>query len=352
MAVSYDADLYRDARPTYPSDWYSMLAARTPCHSLAWDVGTGNGQAAIGIAEHYAQVIATDVSKTQIERAIPHPKVRYIHTPLSLEEEELVSLIGGEGSVDLVTVATAVHWFDLPSFYSVVNRILRRPGGLLAVWGYNGSISIDPTFDSLLERFKITTRPFWNPNVHYVADGYRTLPFPFEGVGLGSEGEPVSLEMHTESSFDGFVGMLRSWSAVKAAKEQGVDLLSEDVVKDFESAWGASDLIRRVTYEVFMLVGTPKSQSEFFPRARIRSSTGQGLLAAVGFHKQPALLTGSNRSSPAQFRASILVLEIQIFLQALHAAEHLILPSRRDLDLRVSVSGLQETLDSSYTNWG
>ncbi|XXG60727.1 hypothetical protein AAC387_Pa04g2564 [Persea americana] len=261
MAVSYDADLYRDARPTYPSDWYLMLAARTPCHSLAWDVGTGNGQAAIGIAEHYAQVIATDVSKTLIERAIPHPKVRYIHTPLSLEEEELVSLIGGEGSVDLVTVATAVHWFDLPSFYSVVNRILRKPGGLLAVWGYNGSISIDPTFDSLMERFNITTRPFWNPNVHYVKDGYRTLPFPFEGVGLGSEGEPVSLEMHTESSFDGFVGMLRSWSAVKAAKEQGVDLLSEDVVKDFESAWGASDLIRRVTYEVFMLVGTPKSQS-------------------------------------------------------------------------------------------
>lgn len=49
MDRMYDADVYLDARPTYPRDWYSMLASRTPCHSLAWDAGTGNGQAAIGV---------------------------------------------------------------------------------------------------------------------------------------------------------------------------------------------------------------------------------------------------------------------------------------------------------------
>jgi len=27
-----------------------MLAALTPQHSVAWDVGTGNGQAAIGVS--------------------------------------------------------------------------------------------------------------------------------------------------------------------------------------------------------------------------------------------------------------------------------------------------------------
>lgn len=49
MDRMYDADVYLNARPTYPRDWYSMLASRTPCHSLAWDAGTGNGQAAIGV---------------------------------------------------------------------------------------------------------------------------------------------------------------------------------------------------------------------------------------------------------------------------------------------------------------
>lgn len=52
MAGLFDkqVDLYADARPTYPSQWYSMLADRTLHHSLAWDVGTGNGQAAIGVS--------------------------------------------------------------------------------------------------------------------------------------------------------------------------------------------------------------------------------------------------------------------------------------------------------------
>uniref|UniRef100_A0A7N2MRE8 Uncharacterized protein n=1 Tax=Quercus lobata TaxID=97700 RepID=A0A7N2MRE8_QUELO len=57
MAGRFDkqAGFYADARPTYPTEWYSMLAALTPHHSLAWDVGTGNGQAAIGIVETSAK---------------------------------------------------------------------------------------------------------------------------------------------------------------------------------------------------------------------------------------------------------------------------------------------------------
>lgn len=51
MSGVYDnqADVYLDARPTYPADWYSKLAALSHRHHLAWDAGTGNGQAAIGV---------------------------------------------------------------------------------------------------------------------------------------------------------------------------------------------------------------------------------------------------------------------------------------------------------------
>lgn len=44
-----DAAAYLDARPRYPIDWYKKIAARTQDHKFAWDVGTGNGQAAIGV---------------------------------------------------------------------------------------------------------------------------------------------------------------------------------------------------------------------------------------------------------------------------------------------------------------
>ncbi|KAK9930246.1 hypothetical protein M0R45_027289 [Rubus argutus] len=147
MAGLYDkqAEVYAEARPTYPKEWYSMLAGLTPQHSLAWDVGTGNGQAAQDLTEHYERVVASDISESQLKHAIQHPRVRYIHTPMSISDDEMVNLIGGghENTVDLVTVATAVHWFDLPKFYSLVGRLLRKPGGIIAVWGYYKLLSFN-----------------------------------------------------------------------------------------------------------------------------------------------------------------------------------------------------------------
>ncbi|GKB89942.1 putative methyltransferase [Tanacetum coccineum] len=199
MAGLFDkqAEAYLDAQPTYPAEWYSMFADRTSSHSLAWDVGTGNGQAAIGVpctlaflhvAEYYKQVIGTDISEHQLKLAKPHPRVQYFHTPLSLSDDDLIDLICGESSVDLVTVAEAVHWFDLPRFYSVINRVLKQ-NGVFAVWGYN-DFDITPEIDAALKRFYETTLPYWNKDIKYLYDGYQTFPFPFESFGLGSEGNP------------------------------------------------------------------------------------------------------------------------------------------------------------------
>ncbi|KAG1346307.1 Embryo-abundant protein EMB-like [Cocos nucifera] len=251
------AAIYAEARPSYPHEWFAKLASLTAHHKLAWDAGTGNGQAAVSVAEHNEQVIATDVSEAQLERAIPHSKVRYARTPLSTPETDLASVLGGEGSVDLVTVAEAVHWFDLPSFYSLVNRVLRKPGGVIAVWGYNHRIS---PIEDVMKRFLDTTLPYWDPRARYVIDGYKNLPFPFKSIGLGSEGDPVELDMEQDLSFDAFLGVLKSWSAVTTAKERGVDLLSEGVVRELETAWGGPSLARRVTYKAFMLAGTPKME--------------------------------------------------------------------------------------------
>ncbi|XP_068649314.1 uncharacterized protein [Aristolochia californica] len=262
MAGLHDkqADDYYEARPRYPSDWYSKLSALTPHHNLAWDVGTGNGQAAIGVAEHYAKVIATDSSEAQIKRAISHPKVQYIHTPDSITDKDLISLIGAEGSVDLITVATAVHWFDLPKFYSIATHLLRKPGGVIALWAYSFT-SVNDEIDAVTRRFEETVRPYWNEKTQYCFDQYKTLPFPFESVGLGSEGEPAFFYMHKEFSFDGYLRMLKSWSAVTTAKEVGVDLLHDRMVEELNSAWGGKNLMHTVTYKCFTLVGRPRVQS-------------------------------------------------------------------------------------------
>lgn len=209
------------------------------------------------VAEHYDQVIGTDVSEAQLKCAIAHPRVRYLHTPLSISDEDLVTQLGGENSVDLITVAQAVHWFDLPSFYSTAARVLRKPGGVIAVWCYN-DIEVDPNFDIIFNKFHDTTLTYWNPRIQLLFDGYKTLPFPFEGVGLGCEGEPLKLDIPKELSFEGFLRMVRSWSAVVTAKGQGVDLLPESVVRELEAAWGGPRSVRSVVYKAFMLAGSVK----------------------------------------------------------------------------------------------
>lgn len=154
-------------------------------------------------------------------------------------------------------MAQAVHWFDLPSFYSTVTRVLRKPGGVIAVWCYN-DIEVDPNFDTIMKKFHDTTLPYWNPRIQYLFDGYKNLPFPFKNVGLGSEGEPLRLDIPKELSFEGFLRMVRSWSALVTAKEQGVDLLPESMVEEFKMAWGGPCLVRSVVYKAFMLAGSVK----------------------------------------------------------------------------------------------
>ena len=121
---SKQAETYAQYRPQYPDEIYAYLASVSPGLSLAWDCGTGNGQAAVGLAKHFDQVYATDASAEQISRAYQNEKVDY-----HVEPAEHVSL--HDSSTDLVTVAVAIHWFNFDEFYREVKRVL-KPNGVIA----------------------------------------------------------------------------------------------------------------------------------------------------------------------------------------------------------------------------
>src|SRR5512145_799814 len=135
---------YAQYRPRYPNEIYAYLASLTPGHSLAWDCGTGNGQAAVGLADYFDKVHATDASAEQIALAYPHANVEY-----HVEPAEHVSL--RDASADLVTVAVAIHWFNFDEFYREVRRVL-KPDGVLAAWTYSLT-EISPQIDQLVNRY-------------------------------------------------------------------------------------------------------------------------------------------------------------------------------------------------------
>ncbi len=193
---------YAAFRPEYPAGLFSFLSDQVEGHDLAWDCATGNGQAARGLATHFRAVMGTDASSQQIASAVPHRGVSYRVAPA--ESSGLAS-----ASVDLVTVAQAAHWFDLPLFYAEVKRVL-RPGGVLALWCYE-RLRVDPAIDPLIESFySDTLGPYWPPERRWVEGGYRELPFPFEELSA------PSFVMRAEWSLDQIMGYFATWSAVKA----------------------------------------------------------------------------------------------------------------------------------------
>lgn len=72
-----EAQAYASARPTYPRELFRHLRELSPAGECAWDAGTGNGQAAVCLAEFFDLVIATDASAEQLEQATANPKVIY-----------------------------------------------------------------------------------------------------------------------------------------------------------------------------------------------------------------------------------------------------------------------------------
>lgn len=205
---------YASFRPSYPADFVAHLAALAPAHDLAWDVGTGSGQAAILLAEHFSRVHATDASARQLQFATSHPRVDYAVAPA--EASGLAAQ-----SVDLVSVAQALHWFATPAFYAEVDRVL-KPGGVLAAWTYN-MVRADAQTNEVVDWFYgDRIGKYWPPERHHVETGYRALNFPYPEIDAGA------WRIASRFSREQMVGYISTWSALRHARDaEGRDPLEE-----------------------------------------------------------------------------------------------------------------------------
>lgn len=225
---------YAEARPLYPKALFEWLGAMAPSRERAWDAGCGNGQASVALAGLFGEVHATDPSATQIAAAAPHPRVHY-----SVEAAESCSL--PDQSADLVTVAQALHWFDIERFVAEVRRVA-RPGALLAAWCY-GLMRIDRGIDPMILDFEHRiVGPWWPPERRHIDAGYATLVLPFEPL------TPPVLSMWQDWTLAQTLAYLGTWSAVQrhdAATGTNALAMLEPALT---VAWGDPGTPRRVEW--------------------------------------------------------------------------------------------------------
>lgn len=192
---------YARFRPRYPRELFAYLASLAPHRELAWDCATGNGQAALGLAEHFARVTATDASEKQIANAREHPRVEY--RVATAEESGLESQ-----SIALISVAQALHWFDRAKFFAEAERVLEH-GGILAVIVYN-FFRTSPAIDDIANRFyNDVVGAYWDFERRDVENSYHDIEFPFMEV------RAPEFRMTVTWSLEEVLGYIRTWSATK-----------------------------------------------------------------------------------------------------------------------------------------
>ena len=243
---SHQAGDYVRYRPAYPEALFEFLVKSTPEHELAWDCATGNGQAALGLAGHFDRIIATDPSQAQIRNAVPHKKIDYFVAPA--EHTDIPPR-----SVDLITVAQALHWFHFDAFYEEVLRIL-KPQGALAVWCY-GLSRINPDVDKVVHHYyRNIVGPYWPPERHYIDEKYRTIPFPFV--------ELPTPEFHMKAEWDmsELIGYLHTWSATQLFRQKNEQDPIDIVRRALARAWGPEHTRLTVRWPLYLRLGRVTAQ--------------------------------------------------------------------------------------------
>lgn len=237
---SNQASEYAKFRPLYPEALYQYLASVTKEHDLVWDCGTGNGQAAVKLAQHYKKVFATDPSAKQLENAEKNPRVEYV---AGRAEECALK----DRTTDLVTVAQAFHWFDHPKFFSEVKRVL-KPGGALAVWSYN-LCQVDKAIDEIAYHYyEGILGPYWEPQRKLVEEGYAKCDFPFKEL------TPPAFSMTADWSVEQLIGYYSTWSSLQTYMKQKGDNPLLPIAEKLRAAWGSAKT-RKVVWPLAVRVG-------------------------------------------------------------------------------------------------
>ncbi len=236
------ANRYADFRPHYPAALFEYLVTLAPKTSLVWDCACGNGQATLDLAERFNRVIATDASKEQIASAAPHRNVEFRVAPA--EESGLQ-----DASVRLITVAQALHWFDLDRFYAEARRVL-KPGGVLAAWAYGiNEVEGNAVNELVQDYYSNTVGPYWPTERKLVEESYRTIPFPFDEI------TPPVFRMEARWTLEQLLGYFSTWSATnRFIKAKGSNPL-KPLSGALGDVWGDAHSTRLVTWPLTLRIG-------------------------------------------------------------------------------------------------
>ncbi len=238
---SQNSQLYKQARPDYPHSVIHEILKHTPEHSFAWDCGAGSGQFTQLLVPYFEQIVATDLSESQLQSAPYFENVSY---QIQIAEQTIFA----NQSFDLISVAQAIHWFDFEKFYAEVRRTL-KVNGLLAIVGY-GLLEIqDQQVNTMIQAlYYEKLAGCWDAERRYIDEAYQTIPFDFDEITV------PKFSMTYQWTAAQLLKYLSTWSAIKNYQDQYAEHALLDLaeyLQDLEQKF-------EITFPVFLRLGRVK----------------------------------------------------------------------------------------------
>jgi ubiquinone/menaquinone biosynthesis C-methylase UbiE len=238
---SKQSSFYKKYRPNYPIELINDILRITSGRDYCWDCGTGNGQVAIELSNHFKTVYATDSSEKQIVNAFKRENIEY---SVGRSEETAFN----KSQFDLITVAQALHWFDFKAFNQEINRVAKN-GATVAIWGY-GLLRIETSIDLLIERFyKDTIGPYWNKERKYVDAEYATIALDFKEISLKKK-----YQIKTKWTLEDLEGYLNSWSSVQNYIAKHSENPIDEIIERIGQHWGQKT-VKEIRFPIFTRIG-------------------------------------------------------------------------------------------------
>jgi hypothetical protein len=238
---SKQSESYATFRPEYPKELFEFIISKTQSQTLCWDCATGNGQAARSLSKYFKNIVATDLSADQIKFATG-PK------NISFRVDSAESARFESNSLDLITIAQALHWFNFDNFYMHAKQFL-KPQSIIAAWGYD-FFSVNAEIDAILDPYgREFLKPYWSERNWLLINGYRDIPFPFRRI------ETPDLYLKVNWDLNHVRGFLNSWSASQKYKDINNCDPYESIREKLEKAWTEGSEVKPISWKLYLLVG-------------------------------------------------------------------------------------------------
>jgi SAM-dependent methyltransferase len=233
--------LYAKYRPTAPKELYDHIYSFVNDFDTAWDCATGNGQAAVVLADRFKKIIASDISEAQMSEAPRRDNIEYV---LSSGESTPFK----ENTFDLITVSQAYHWLDWAAFRQEASRVGKK-GTVIAIWTFHRHAVEDDAVNKAVRAFyKDITEPYWEAERRFVDEKYETIEFDYEPLP-SREFEAVLYWTR-----DDLLGYISTWSALKNYTKQHGSSLLPIIQKQLIQLWPGNEA-KRVIFPVYMRMG-------------------------------------------------------------------------------------------------